>query len=45
MLFSLFVVPLPIFSFLFSLFFPFCTLFFLLFIFPVSFGRIFAPTR
>ena len=30
----------------FSLFlFSFCTLFFLLFVLPVSFGRIFAPTR
>ena len=33
------------FSLLFSLSFSFCTLFFLLFILPVSFGRIFAPTR
>ena len=33
------------FSLLFSLSFSFCTLIFLLFILPVSFGRIFAPTR
>ena len=33
------------FSLLFSLSFSFCTLFFLLFVLPVPFGRIFAPTR
>ena len=33
------------FSLLFSLSFSFCALFFLLFVLPVPFGRIFAPTR
>ena len=39
------VILLSAFSLLFSLSFSFCTLFFLLFILPVPFGRIFAPTR